>query len=288
MPRTASSVRPGGASPISSMRRVTHAALHVLEWPGADPPVLLIHHNRGVADVWRRVVDALGLDSRLFAMDLPGCGDSSTSSAGYSQRTLATMALDLISELDLHDAVLIGAALGGDIGLLAARMAPDRVSGVIMLDSGFPIDPDFVDAAVQGIAKLPKLFPNRQAAADFVRTLPASTGYPWSPVWEEYLDHTLRQLPAGHWAFRSDRDAIRQTTKHLADDLWQDIHQVQAPVLVLRGGWSEVFSQAGAEQLVNALPNASLTVLPEYHHLMALEGDLGPLVAAIRSFLSNK
>jgi len=77
----------------------------------------------------------------VIALDLPGHGQSFHRPPGESYEMLDYVR-DLAQFLECHapeGAILLGHSLGGIIGLLLAVAAPDRVRGLIMIDSLGPL-----------------------------------------------------------------------------------------------------------------------------------------------------
>jgi pimeloyl-ACP methyl ester carboxylesterase len=105
---------------------------------GSGPPVLLLHatlHDRRDFDP---IVPALARDYRVIELDWPGHGESPAPPAPLqpSAMLFADVLEDLVRAMDLPPALLIGNSVGG---FAAARLAithPDRVSGLVLVDSG--------------------------------------------------------------------------------------------------------------------------------------------------------
>jgi haloalkane dehalogenase len=106
---------------------------------GAGAPVLFLHGEPTWSFLWRKVMPPV-LDSgyRCIAPDLLGFGRSDKPMDigwySYDQHT-ATVA-SLIDELDLRDATVVVHDWGGPIGLRLAVEHPERISRVVVLDTG--------------------------------------------------------------------------------------------------------------------------------------------------------
>lgn len=260
-------------------------SLREILWEGSEPAWLFIHHNRGSAGVWERFAESLTTKRRMLAFDLPGCGESSPLRTGdYSARCLAEIAAEVLGRNGLESVHVVGAALGGNVALLLAALHPELVRSVVMLDSGYPLDADFVATLVRGIQSSPDVFANEAAARAYARSMPSAAGYAWSGHWRQYFHQTFRDLGDGRWVFRANREAVVRTTEHLMDDLGGEIQRVACPVLILRGGNSEVFSGQAAEELMRHLRDGRLRTVAAAHHLMLLEDDLRPIAEEIERF----
>ncbi len=270
-----------------SFTKANGIRIRYLGWQGHDPAIVLLHNNRGAADPWGRFVEVSELPNRFIAPDERGCGASDKPATGYSVWDLAADVAALIDALKLGKVPIVGCAIGGSIGLAVAANYPDKVSALVMLDSGFPITQDIIDRSVSVLKATPHEFPSKAEAQAYVRTLPASLGYSWSPIWEEYFDWTFHELPDGRWAFKYDQDAMIQATSHLSDDLWNDARKVKCPVLVSVAGESGIISTDGAQKLSQTIPTAKFKVLEGIHHLVLLEGDQRPVERIVREYLES-
>lgn len=139
--------------------RVDGHDMHVMT-QGEGRTVLLLHGNPTWSFLWRKVFTALdGEPFRLVAPDLMGLGLSDRIPAG--QHTLANHARwigGLIDALDLRDLVFVGQDWGGPIGLRALADRPDRVAGLVILNTVIgPPKPGFKATAFHRFARRPVL-----------------------------------------------------------------------------------------------------------------------------------
>lgn len=259
--------------------------IRYLDWPGSGPPIVLLHNNRGAADPWKRFVEVSPLPNRFVAPDQRGCGSTDKPATDYSVWDLADDVAGLIDALDLGPVPIVGCAIGASIGLATAADHPDKVTSLVMLDSGFPIDQSVIDWSVGILKDTPQDFASKDEAKRYVRTLPDSLGYSWSPIWEEYFEWTFEEKPDGRWAFRYDKNAMIQATSHLADNLWDDVDKVECPVLVAVADFDGIVDDSGARKLANRLKNGTFVGLENTRHLVFLEGNLEPIERMTRKYL---
>lgn len=97
----------------------------VLEVLGEGTPFVLLHGAGARADRWRSSLEFLAARGvRALAMDLPGHGLASKGDGpDYSVRGFAQFVGDVLDELDIAEAVLVGTSLGAHV---LARLAIDR------------------------------------------------------------------------------------------------------------------------------------------------------------------
>ena len=99
---------------------------------GAGPAVMLLHGGMGNANQLGHQVPAL-LEAgyRVVVMDTRGHGRSSWDGGAFSYVRLAEDALAVLDRLGIDKAAIVGWSDGACTGFEMARLAPERVSGVM-------------------------------------------------------------------------------------------------------------------------------------------------------------
>ncbi|MEM9419041.1 MAG: alpha/beta fold hydrolase [Planctomycetota bacterium] len=97
-----------------------------------DRPVLiLIHGSPGAKKNFSLLIPKLEPYFRVIAPDMPGFGDSSKWIPSYSTRAHARYVLDLMEQLEIESAHLLGFSMGGGVVLNLFDLAPERVESII-------------------------------------------------------------------------------------------------------------------------------------------------------------
>ena len=104
-------------------------------------PVLVFIHGWLLSHLyWQPLIKLLQSDYQCLSYDLRGFGDSAIAQKDKDSRyDLAAYANDLyllLEELNIEQAWLVGHSLGGSIALWTAKLAPEKVKGVICLNAG--------------------------------------------------------------------------------------------------------------------------------------------------------
>jgi non-heme chloroperoxidase len=123
---------------------------------GSGQPVVLIHAWPLSHRMWESQIIALCDGGyRCIAYDRRGFGDSGKPSGGYDYDTFASDLNDLMTQLDVRDAVLVGSSMGGgEVARYIARYGAGRVAKAALLSSVTPFllktadNPGGVDQAV--------------------------------------------------------------------------------------------------------------------------------------------
>ena len=76
--------------------------MHLLEWPGREPPLLAIHGSAGHAYGFPALGEQLAPDVRFLAVDLRGHGFSDKPPTGYGLGDHVADVLQLIASLRLR------------------------------------------------------------------------------------------------------------------------------------------------------------------------------------------
>lgn len=118
----------------------TPLQLYYTDSGGDGRPVVLIHGWPLSSAAWSANIDALAhAGHRVIAYDRRGFGRSDKAPDGYEYDTLTADLTTLITELDLHDAVLVGHSMGGgEVVRYIAQHGNRRIAGVVLASAITP------------------------------------------------------------------------------------------------------------------------------------------------------
>jgi pimeloyl-ACP methyl ester carboxylesterase len=178
---------------------VSGGELTVARWGRGPILVVAVHGITASHRAWSLVAQ-LADNVTLLAPDLRGRGAGSSLPGPFGMAVHARDALAAADALGAERFVATGHSMGGHVVLELARRAPERVSGVVLVDGGLsaPLepgsDPDRLLEAMLGpaLARLRRTFESRDAYLDFWKGHPAfkETGC-WNEHVEAYLDYDL-------------------------------------------------------------------------------------------------
>ena len=106
---------------------------------GEGRPVVFFHGEPTWSYLWRKVIPPVrDAGYRCIAPDYAGFGrsDKPTDFDWYSYDRHTELAATLLAELDLRDATVVVHDWGGPIGLGCAVEHPDRISRIVIMDTG--------------------------------------------------------------------------------------------------------------------------------------------------------
>src|SRR6202044_3501561 len=102
------------------------------------PPLLLTHGYSSTSDMWNGQVEALSRHHQLVVWDMRGHGrsDYPDDPAFYSEALTVADIAALLDEVGARRAIVGGLSLGGYMSLAFYRAHPERVSALLIIDTG--------------------------------------------------------------------------------------------------------------------------------------------------------
>lgn len=102
---------------------------------GKGKPMLLIHGFPMNRSVWSSFSKLLSAHFEVHTVDLPGFGESASTTAPVTIDDVAHMVNDWVRTHHLQQAVLVGHSLGGYVALAMADLQPDWFTGLVLFHS---------------------------------------------------------------------------------------------------------------------------------------------------------
>jgi pimeloyl-ACP methyl ester carboxylesterase len=103
---------------------------------GTGEALLLIHGMAGSSATWRAVIPALSKKYRVVAPDLLGHGESTKPRGDYSLGAFAASLRDLLDELGISQATVVGQSLGGGVAMQFTYQHRDYCQRLALISSG--------------------------------------------------------------------------------------------------------------------------------------------------------
>ena len=99
-----------------------------------DPPLVFVHGLACAHEDWHNQVDYFSLSHHVITLDLRGHGRSIGCTSGFDIVSFGADVAALISALQLPPALLVGHSMGCRVVLECARVAPQSVAGLVLID----------------------------------------------------------------------------------------------------------------------------------------------------------
>lgn len=103
---------------------------------GTGETLLLIHGMAGSSATWRAVIPELSKKYRVLAPDLLGHGESTKPRGDYSLGAFAASLRDLLDELGISRATVVGQSLGGGVAMQFTYQHRDYCQRLALISSG--------------------------------------------------------------------------------------------------------------------------------------------------------
>jgi lipase len=169
---------------------------------------------------------------RKVAFDPRGRGHSSKTEPGtYGWPAHARDVIEIADQLGAKTVDVIGWSMGAWIAMVVAKMAPDRVRRVVLVDAAGLPEESIKVPVYAGLDRLATVFPSREAFMTLARSLPHYR--PWPP-WERLFDYELVEVEGGV-SFRTQKPAPWEDEQYrLCQDPYALWEALTMPVLLVR------------------------------------------------------
>ncbi len=224
---------------------------------GSGPPVLLIHGLGGSIESWTNNIEELAKTMRVFAIDLPGFGQSDKPKISYTIEFFRDFIVDFLKQLQIGKISMVGSSLGGHIAAEITINRPALAEKLVLTSPA---------------GTLPRSFKGSPALRRYVKVLDAKSvqevkkalyAVDNKPVDNSYAQTVLEKIsmPGAKHAFlsalRGSARAPRLTNKRL--------QKIKAPTLLLWGKEDIMIPVKFAEPFVK-MRNCRIVLLENCGH----------------------
>jgi pimeloyl-ACP methyl ester carboxylesterase len=241
---------------------------------GEGRPVVLLHGFPTSSYLWRREVAMFASRMRVIAPDLLGYGESEKPNGpDLSIRAQAAYLGELLADLGLEEAAIVGHGAGGGIAQLLATTG--LVRSLVLVDSvAFDAWPS---EAIRSIQRAGLEAPSKDAVERFARG-----------AVEAGVEHTGALTPADVDAYVApwlvDPGAFFRAARALDGEglrgVEANLRAHGLPVFVIWGEADVSLPASLAERLLDELPGSTVALLPGCGHLVTEDAPttVGPLI----------
>lgn len=242
-----------------------------------NPKVLICVHGltRRGSD-FNTLAQAMCTDFYVVCPDIVGRGDSDwlKNPMLYAVPQYVADIVCLIKQLGVTQVDWLGTSMGGLIGMVYASMPNNPIKRMLLNDIGPKIEPDAIKRLGSYVGQ-PFSFSDRSEALQRLNEICASFGPHTPQEWEIYNGPMLTQK-AGIWGLHYDPDIsvpfasvnpIMAKAGEMA--MWHAFKQIHIPVLIVRGGDSDLLSRDTVAEMCKVNPYARSIEIPNVGHAPA-------------------
>jgi pyruvate dehydrogenase E2 component (dihydrolipoamide acetyltransferase) len=222
--------------------------------------VLLIHGFGGDLNNWLFNHEALAAGRTVYALDLPGHGESTKDVGAGTLNELAQAVAGFMDAVDVSSAHLVGHSLGGAVALALAVAEPQRVRSLALLASaglGAEVDAGYIEGFVSAT--------NRNALKPHVAKLFADSRLVTRRLIDDLLKY--KRLEGVEASLRRLSESLfaggRQVTV-----LREELARLRQPVLIIWGSEDQIVPVRHASGLPASV---RVEVIPGKGHMVMME-----------------
>jgi len=256
-------------------------------WPGHGATALMAHGFGQTRQSWQRSAEQLSDHGyAAISYDARGHGESGRNALDQRYQTAQLVAdLHTVAAQSRSPQVLIGASMGGLVGLLAQATQP-VFAAMVLVDitprweaSGFKRILDFMRAHPDG-------FVSHDEAADAIAAhLPHRNTRKTPQQLESLLAARADGRLIWHWDPRLLDDLPTQG-ELLQQRLVEAVRQIRVPLLLVSGGRSDLVSEHTVREFMALAPQATHVSIAKATHMVAGD-DNTAFTATISRFLDS-
>jgi len=251
----------GVAAPSDRFLTVNGLRLHLVDWGGTGPPLILLHGIARHAHTFDHIAPELGRKYHVLALDMRGHGDSAWSAEGaYLVEDYVKDLEALVDQLRFTKVSLLGNSTGGRVAQVYAGLHPDRVDKLLVEDVGPERPQNIADAFARRVEQEKNGWGSED---ELVAQLVKQNSRTPEPLLRTYAHFGLKKRDDGRLVWKRDPNLVKGFVE---TELWQYVRRITAPTLYVIGGASRIVPPETQEKLKQTLPNVRIVVMPGLGH----------------------
>jgi len=233
---------------------------------GTGTPLVLIHGYTSSTYSWKEVFEPLAKSFHVIAVDLKGFGFSGKPDGDYSRRGQAVLVTHLLEHLKIEKAWLCGNSMGGEVALNVAVANPERVAGLILIDSA-GVEVPGKGSLAPGYLMVPVvgriLIALSLTSDKLVRQGLEKSFYDQTKVTDDRVANYYRPLKTrgGQLA------ALRARTQWSLFPVEQNLGKIAVPTLILWGAQDQLIPLAAGRKLNSLIKDSKLVIFENCGHV---------------------
>ena len=99
------------------------------------PAIVFVHGWTNNRSVWDEQMDHFSKKYKVIAIDLGGHGQSGDDRITWTMSSFGEDVIAVINQLKLKKVILVGFSMGGPVVIEAAKKAPEKIAGLVLVDN---------------------------------------------------------------------------------------------------------------------------------------------------------
>ena len=262
----------GTTKAVDRFVRVGDLNLHYLEWGEAGaPPVILVHGLTGNAHAFENLAPHFAPRYHVISVDVRGRGDSDwAADANYSNDAYVADLEGLRLALGFERMSLVGTSMGGRISLTYAGTYPDRVERTVLNDIGPEIDPRGGDRIATSTRDAVTAFETMEEVIAWHCEQRVGFSSLSDADQRATTGHTVKAQPGGGYTWKMDPAVRADPRRPDPEASWNLARRIPGPVLLVRGGTSDLLSPEIAQRMVAEMQDCRMVEVPGVGHAPTL------------------
>ena len=261
------------------------------EEKGDGLPLILTHSFFCSNKMWRPQYEALSKHYRVINVDIRGHGKSDKNDEENSEFDLYTLVEDNIAVLDMlgiEKAVWAGLSIGGMISLRACLSYPERVQGLVLVDTDADAETFFSRVKYFSLVNFFRLLGDPENMPELIKTM---------------ISRVVSKEMFSAACFKKNPDLVKEWREKFAgahlpsmaafmevlcrrDSIVSRLHEIKVPAWIIVGQEDKALPPRCAKKIHEGIAGSKMTVLPGCGHLSSLESPEA-LNRIMHDFLMN-
>lgn len=243
---------------------------------GEGQPLIILHGLFGSADNWLTFGKKVADSYTVYLVDQRNHGRS-PHSADFSYELMAADLLELLDAEGIDKASILGHSMGGKTAMTFARLHPERVSRLVVVDIGVKSYKPHHDAILAGLKAIDvDKIQSRSEAEDAMKVHIDDFGV------RQFLLKSLYRKDKDKFGWRINIPVLDAKMPEILKAM--EIEVVDVPTLFIAGSRSDYIKEADKEKISGIFRRAEFAELPTGHWVHAEDPE--GLEEILRNFVT--
>lgn len=243
------------------------------------PPIFILHGVFGMLDNWHNIARKLSEKYTVYTVDQRNHGKS-PHSPSMTYPEMADDLAELMDDLNIPDAHILGHSMGGKVAMTFAEMHPDKVRSLIVADIAPKAYPAGHIQLMNALDKLDYSAIEKRSDAD----KQLSQYIPNHGI-RLFLLKNLQVDKDGEYSLKMNLPAIRANYEKIIGKVEMS-WPFSGPCLFMKGANSGYITDEDEEEITSLFPNAEFVTISNSGHWLHAENPK-EFVQALEDFLAK-